>query len=845
MQGVAGYQKVVMSFATLDVESTITTSRKRKGNPFDKRNYVVAAGIQYQNEKAKAWYFGRQGPPKGWLKPYLTGKIVVGHNIKYDLHHALNDNENLLLWMDYVAKGGLIWDTQLAEYLLEGMTQENHYLSLEDVSLRYGGDYKVDEVKALWEAGVDTPDIEPELLLRYLIGGNDETGTFKEGDIGNTTKVFLGQLARARAAGQLNSILLNMGSLICTVEMERNGMFVEQVLALDLAKDLEKKIGELAAAMQQFIPEDIPFPFKWSSSRQKSALLFGGSVKYPRREYKLKTGEYVFEDRFPLQACGKLRKQDVTYPGQHFPADAFEYTQKEEEHYVMMGGGTVAKELANESHIPRIECYKSGKNAGAPKTKKVKVNDYTKPKSRMGEDWYTFKGYTQPKKAWESEATPGVYSTSSEVIEELGTRNIPFLKALAEFSSLTKDLGTYYITYDEKGEAKGMLSLLDELSIIHHKINHTSVVTGRFSSSDPNLQNIPKGNKSDIKSVFMSRFGRYIVDDFGNLVYVAAGKIIQSDFTALEIYIQALLTKCKQLIIDLKAGLDMHCVRLATKEKMDYAEVVKLAKGFDLDGVWHDAVKEWDYKRTAAKTFSFQRAYGAGAQKIADSTGLPIEEVEALIEADNLRYPEIEPFFEGLAQDLKLSRKPWRSCVPHPDIPGVICNLGRGFYRTPDQKLYAYTEHPAPEFVVNHKNPARRANQSFSPTEIKNYIVQGEGGEWAKAAMWLAVRSFYFYQNFQHRALLVNQVHDALYADAQDDAAFESACLLHACMEAASDFMEWKFNWKVEVPVPSDTTWGRSMMEEEKIPGLKARAAEYRSWLRTTFMSGYVPSFAK
>lgn len=811
-----------MSFATLDVESTITTSRKRKGNPFDKRNYVVAAGIQYQDDKATCWYFGRKGPPAGWLKPYLSGRVVVGHNIKYDLSHALNDNENLLLWMDYVAKGGLIWDTQLAEYLLEGMTEENHYLSLEEVSLRYGGDYKVDEVKKLWEAGIDTPDIEPDLLIRYLIGGEDETGDFKEGDIGNTTKVFLAQLARARAAGQLDSILLNMGSLLCTIEMERNGMFVEQMLALDLAKQLEVKIGELAAAMQEFVPADIPFPFKWSSPRQKSALIFGGSVKYDRREYLLKDGTYTFEEDHPLQA----------------------FSQKDEEHFVLKNGTTISKTCTVVADD--LEYYKSGKNAGVAKTKKVKVDDHTKPKSRMGEDWYTFKGYTQPKKAWESEATPGVYSTSSEVIKELGNRDIPFLKTLAEFSSLSKDLGTYYISYDEKGEAKGMLSLLDELSIIHHKINHTSVVTGRFSSSDPNLQNIPKGNKSDIKSVFMSRFGKYIVDDFGNLVYVPNGKVIQSDFTALEIYIQALLTKCKQLIIDLQAGLDMHCVRLATKEKMDYQQVVKLCKGYKDDaGVWHDAVKEWDYKRTGAKVFSFQRAYGAGAQKIADSTGLPIEEVEALIEADNLRYPEIEPFFEDLSFQLKAGRKPWRSGVPHPDIPGVVCNLGRGFYRTPDKKLYAYTEHPAPEFVVNHKNPARRANQSFSPTEIKNYIVQGEGGEWAKAAMWLAVRSFYYFQNFQHRALLVNQVHDALYADAQDDVAFESACLLHACMEAASDFMEWKFKWKVDVPVPSDTTWGRSMMEEKAVPGLLKRAAEYRSWLRDKFMNGYIPSFAK
>lgn len=822
-----------MTWRIFDVESTIKTSFKRKGNPFDKANYVVAAG--YQDEGGKpphAWYFGRSGPPSGWLKPYLTGKIVVGHNIKYDLHHALNDPENLLAWMEYVSKGGLVWDTQVAEYLLEGMTQENHYLSLEDVCLRYGGDVKVDEVKALWEAGVDTPDIDKELLLRYLLGGNDESGTFREGDIGNTRKAFLGQLKRARETGQLNSIILNMGSLLCTIEMERNGMFVDNMLARDIAKELEKSIAQLASALQNYIPEDLPFPFKWSSPNHKSALIFGGSVKYERREYDLAAGGTTW---------------DPPTPG---TAGLYLYANKEEQHYILEDGSTMeclwwehcnATEWAWEppEGKARVE-FKSGKNAGAPKTKLVKVPDHTKPKSRMAEDYYTFKGFTQPKKEWESEAKPGVYSTSSEVIEALGNRDIPFLKNLARYSALAKDLGTYYITFDADGVAKGMLSLLDELSIIHHKINHTSTVTARFSSSDPNLQNIPKGKKSDIKSTFKSRFGKYIVDDYGNMVYVSHGKVIQSDFTALEIYIQAILTKCTQLIEDLKAGLDMHCLRLATKTGKSYEEVLKLCKGWtDENGVEHPADEEWDYLRTGAKVFSFQRAYGAGVHLIAEETGLPVEEIEALVEADNKRYPEIEPFFAGLAEGLKKSRKAWRS-TPHPFVPGVICSLGRGYYRTPDKKLYAYNEQPAPDYLVK-----KGIFQSFSPTEIKNYIVQGEGGEWAKAAMWLAVRAYYHFRNFDHRALLVNQVHDALYADAHDDVAFEASALLHAAMEAASDFMEYYFDWEVPVPVPSDTTWGVSMMEEKKIPGLLDRAAYYRQWIRNEYMRGYTPSFIK
>ena len=342
--------------------------------------------------------------------------------------------------------------------------------------------------------------------------------------------------------------------------------------------------------------------------------------------------------------------------------------------------------------------------------------------------------------------------------------------------------------------------------------------------------------------MFQSRFGKYITDDYGDLVYVSHGKIIQSDFSSLEVYVQAVLTKCKQLIADLKTGMDLHVVRLASKEHMEYSDVLKLCKGWTettADGteIEHAAVKEWDYKRTGAKVFSFQRAYGAGVKKIAQSTKMPEEEVQALSDAEDARYPEIPQYYADITQEIKLNAKPARH-VQHPDFPGVVCHLRESFYRTPDGKLYSYTESPSPEYLVK-----KGITSSFSPTEIRNYVVQGAGGEWAKAAMWLSVRAFYARRNFNGLGLLVNQVHDAEYADAHDSVAHEVACLLHACMEAASDLMEWWFTWPIPVPVPSDTSWGLSMMDEDKIPGLKERAAVLRTELRMQYMDGYTPSY--
>lgn len=230
-------------------------------------------------------------------------------------------------------------------------------------------------------------------------------------------------------------------------------------------------------------------------------------------------------------------------------------------------------------------------------------------------------------------------------------------------------------------------------------------------------------------------------------------------------------------------------------------------------------------------------AYGAGVKKIAESTGMTEEEVQALADAEDARYPEINQWYSDLTAQIKSNRKPLR-VVQHPAIPGVVCHIGESAIRTPDGKLYTYVEQPSPEYLAR-----KGITASFSPTEIKNYVVQGAGGEWMKAAMWLVVREMYRRKNFDGLALIVNTVHDASYLDAEGSVCFEAAAVLHACMELASEFMEWWFKWPVAVPVPSDTSWGSSMAEEEKIPGLTERAALLRTELRQQYLGGYVATF--
>lgn len=807
-----------MSYAVLDIETTTHTSYKRKANPFDPRNWVVLAGWKRKDGPIRSLrYAGPHDQQHNWFRELLDGeaRLLVGANIKFDLLHLLKDPLAYHRWQQWVQQGGLVWDIQLAEYLLDGQAQSSHMLSLDEMALRYGGDTKVDEVKMLWEAGVPTEDIDPDLLHRYLCGEDLPNGERREGDIGNTELIFKKQIEKARASGQAKSILLNMGSLIATIEMERNGMYVNQQLGHELAASLAVRLDEAKARLQAYLPPDLPFEFSWTNRYHLSPLIFGGKIKYQRRQYDLKDGRTTW-----FSPDDKPQAREL-----------FAYAQKDA--VATLFGGAPRLPVENgefsEDMLALADRYTSGKQKGEIKTKKVKVDDYTKPKSRMADCYWEFPGFTQPDPEWAS-STDGLYSVSAEVIAALGNRDIPFLKDLSAVAAMDKDLGTYFIRDDPKGTGKvGMLTLVQQDSIIHHSLNHTSTVTGRFSSSNPNLQNIPKGNKSDVKQVFESRF--------------PGGYIIQSDFSSLEVYIQAILTACRQLIADLQAGVDMHCMRLAAKEHMEYDEVLKLCKGYvDALGVYQPAIDEWDYKRIKAKVFSFQRAYGAGVAKIAQSTGMAVEEVQALADAEDARYPEIAAYFEARTKEIAKNRRPTSRVVPHPQFPHIMCQLGVSTVTTPDGKRYTYVESPAPDYQVK-----RGVFTSFSPTEIKNYEVQGGGGEWMKAAMWLAVREFYRTYNYNGLALLVNTVHDAMYADAAEGLRLEVGVMLQACMEAASDFMEWYFDWPLPLPVPTDTVYGANMGEETKYqdPGFRALVREARAAIRQRYMNGHMPSYLK
>lgn len=772
-----------------DIETGIKRALKRKATPFYGVNQVWAVGYRGSGVIDKVGFHRSvEGIPDNYFPEMLDKcKMLVTFNGKFDLLHTLQEPQNYEAWKRWVAAGGIAWDCQLAEYLIEGMDKKWHMPSMDEVAPKYGGNLKDDAVKACWNNGIDTPEIDPDMLMEYLMG----TGPGDIGDIGNTELIFKGQLEILRARGGLRSALLNMGGLMYTVEAELNGMKIDTERAEKLRVALVEELQEVTQRVAAYIPKDLPFDFSWSSRFHKSALLFGGEVNYDSREHKRgDDGELL-------------------------------YSMKDEVHILLKGGRTKREEdmLAVDWGI--AERYAGGAKKGMPKTKKVKVPDLDKPKMHTVRRQYKFPGFVTPLKQWKS-STEGVWSTASDVIEELGKWEDapPFIKDYAAQAKIAKDLSTYYWVEDDEGNRKGMLALLGPDGIIHHQLNMCSTVTARLSSSDPNLQNIPKGDKSDVKTVFVSRF--------------KGGSIVQSDFTSLEVYVQANLSLDKNLIADLKTGMDMHCVRVAQAHKLDYQFVLERAKDEH-----HPEHKKYKSLRNKAKNFSFQRAYGAGAAAIAAATGMTVEEVKALIEAEEARYPGIPRFNAKTLRQLEQNRKATSLYVQHEEIRGLTVNLGKSWFATPDGKRYVMWESCAPKHVYEREGKTA----TFKPTTLKNYPVQGTGGEWAKAAMWLLIREFYAHDNFDGKALLVNQVHDAVYADVAEDVRIEAMALIHACMEEASVLMEQHFDWPIAVPVPTETMYGPSMAEEHGEPAIAELVPVHRRRIRERYLKNYTPSF--
>lgn len=742
-----------MKYKVYDLETENHERHKRFASPFVKDNWVVMRGWKNQGDKRNSCTHHPK-PDGSHLVIEEDITLLVGHNIKFDLLYEWSSED----MKAFFKRGGRIWCTQYAEYLLNAMHPDSHMVPMDQIAEKYGGRKKVDGVKALWEAGFLTSQIDPEMLKDYLVGTKDEDRN--SGDVGNTEKIFLGQYAEAKRLGMLPMILARMDGLCATTEMEYNGLKIDVKEAKRRMNILNKELEVCEAALVQYIPEMPPeLEFNWASRVHVSCLIFGGTIRYEKKATYIdeKTGDWA--------------------------------RYKATEDWPLVDGVPVSPDQFESDGLHQ-DTFTSGAKKGSPKFKKVEVQGELKEKYQ--DFFIELPGYTTPEPNWAGAQNDGagqpLYQTNADVIEILGkTRDIPFLKLLLERQNIVKDLGTYYLRYDnKKKDYVGMLTcVMPGSHLIHHGLNHVSTVTSRLSSSNPNLQNIPRGDTSEVKRMFISRFEN--------------GLMMETDYSQLEVVIQGLLSGDKQLCLDLRMKVDFHCKRVAAKMGCTYEEALYRCKNPE----FADHVL-WKNQRTKCKEFSFQRAYGAGAAAIALSTGMPVEDVKMLIEAEDIMYPGVLIYNQKVEAEVKRTAKAFKDF----NNDGKVYR--RGYYTAPTGTRYSFRSYDSPDYLQE-----RGIKESFMPTELKNYPVQGTGGEVVQVVLGRLWRHFVKNDNYEGRALLCNTVHDCVWFDVQAEIAEQVAKETKAIMESVPDLLKKIYGITCDVPFPVEVETGKNLYDKK------------------------------
>jgi DNA polymerase I len=198
------------------------------------------------------------------------------------------------------------------------------------------------------------------------------------------------------------------------------------------------------------------------------------------------------------------------------------------------------------------------------------------------------------------------YSTSADELEKLKDSH-PIVPLILEHRELAKLVSTYV-------DALPKL-VRSDTHRVHTTFNQTVTATGRLSSSDPNLQNIP----------IRTELGREIRKAF---VAPAGSDLVVADYSQIELRILAHLSEDPALTAAFINGEDIH--------RRTASEVW----GVPLEKV----TKE---QRSAAKAINFGIAYGMGENALAESAGIPRHEARAFIEKYFLTFPKVREYLDN------------------------------------------------------------------------------------------------------------------------------------------------------------------------------------------------------
>ena len=313
----------------------------------------------------------------------------------------------------------------------------------------------------------------------------------------------------------------------------------------------------------------------------------------------------------------------------------------------------------------------------------------------------------------------GQPSTAEDVLQELAV-DYPLPKIILEYRTLSKLKSTYV--------DKLPTLINSNTGRVHTSYHQAVAITGRLSSSDPNLQNIP----------IRTEEGRRVRQAF---VAEKGYKVLAADYSQIELRIMAHLSQDERLCEAFAQGEDIH--------RATAAEVF----GLELEKVESE-------QRRAAKAINFGLIYGMSAFGLAKQLGITRTEAQQYVSLYFERYPGVKKYMDGIREQAR-------------ERGYVETLFGRRLY-LPD---------------INNKNVQRR---QYAERTAINAPMQGTAADIIKRAMinidaWLEDKKPAKQKTKQKECIMIMQVHDELVFEVEESVIDSTKDSVVEQMEAAAE----------------------------------------------------------
>ena len=207
--------------------------------------------------------------------------------------------------------------------------------------------------------------------------------------------------------------------------------------------------------------------------------------------------------------------------------------------------------------------------------------------------------------------TKNGYSTNADVLESLRDKH-PIINEILQYRALQKLKSTY---------CEGLLKVIDNDGRIHSTLNQTETRTGRISSAEPNLQNIPVRTElgRELRRFFNAKEGYMLVD---------------ADYSQIELRVLAALAEDENMINAFISGADIHSITASQVLGVPLEEVTP-------------------NDRRKAKAVNFGIVYGIGAFSLSNDIGTSVVEADRYIKGYLANYSGVASFMEKAKKDAK------------------------------------------------------------------------------------------------------------------------------------------------------------------------------------------------